>query len=200
MAKFLNERWNDIANLNGAQWMVVLLLAVGIGTGLFYFFNWFYSQRFKLQGDVIALQQQQLSLFAGQRNTPQLPPAVAAATPVLPSDWSLYLDQAIDFIDNQLSASGHRGQQALNRLSADVGWIHDAKLLELYVRVFERLPPEQRDQFRAEQQQWLHSRHEQSEAAVESHGGSLAPLEYNSRFTELTEQRFTQLEQKLNQT
>lgn len=180
--------------------MVVALLAIGIGTGLFYLFNWLYSQRFKLQGDVIALQQQQLSLYAGKADTPPLPPAAAIeATPILPPDWSPYLDQAIDFLNAELEAP-HRGQQGMNRISADLGFLYDAKLLELYVRIFERLAPDQRQQFRAEQQNWLETRNDQSQAAVESHGGTLAPLEYNSKFIELTQQRFNELEQKLNQT
>jgi len=56
MEKFLTDRWHDIISLNSAQWFVLLILAVAIGTGLFYLFNWLYSQRFTAAKDLMDLQ------------------------------------------------------------------------------------------------------------------------------------------------
>ena len=73
MMQFLNDHWNDILALNGAQWLLIAMLSVAVGTGLFSVFNWLYSQRFKAQSDVIDLQKQQLELYAGQRHAAELP-------------------------------------------------------------------------------------------------------------------------------
>jgi uncharacterized protein YecT (DUF1311 family) len=196
MGKFLTDRWNDIVSLNSAQWFVVLLLAVAIGTGLFYFFNWFYSQRFTAAKDLIDIQKRHLEVYAGKPPTLPTENVPPPANPILPPDWSPYLDQAIDFLDAELQ-DWKRGQQGANRMSADLGWIHDAKLLELYVRLYERLPHQQRDALRAEQAAWLTQRSERAKNAVESHGGSLAPLEYNIEFIEATKQRIAELETQL---
>lgn len=194
MGKFLTDRGNDITGLNNGQWVVLLLLALAIGTGLFYLFNWLYSQRFKAQSDLIDLQKRHLQVYAGK--PPTETPLQPAAQPVLPADWSPYLDQATDYLEDELNAWQH-GQQGANRTSADIGWLYDARLLELYVRLYERLPVAQREQLRAEQTEWLGQRATQSEAAVESHGGSLAPLEYNMKFIDVTKERIEQLETRL---
>jgi hypothetical protein len=196
MSKFLTDRWTDITALNSAQWFVIVVLAVAIGTGLFYLFNWLYSQRFRAAKDLIDIQKHHLEVYAG--NPPALPAdnTPPAANPILPADWSPYLDQAIDFIDAELEA-WKRGQHGANRMSADLGWIHDAKLVELYVRLYERLPHPQRDTLRNEQTQWLDQRRQRAEGAVESHGGTLAPLEYNSEFIEATKERIAEIEARL---
>ncbi len=196
MGKFLTDRWDDIVSLQAAQWFVVLLLAIAIGTGLFYLFNWLYSQRFSAAKDLIDIQKRRLELYAGEPPTLPTDHTPPAANPILPADWSPYLDQAIDFIDAELEA-WKRGQQGANRMSADLGWIHDAKLIELYVRLYERLPHDQRDAFRVEQTAWLTARRRRAEDAVESHGGTLAPLEYNLEFIEATKQRIDEVQTRL---
>ena len=197
MGEFLIDRWDDIVGLNGGQWLVLLLLALAIVTALFYFFNWLYSQRFNAQIDLIDLQKRHLEVYAGK---PPLGPTEGqlqpAAQPILPPDWSPYLIQAIDYLEQELEAWQH-GQQGANGTSADIGWLYDARLLELYVRLFERLPVAQRDQLRAEQTERLAQRVNQSETAVESHGGTLAPLEYNLKFIDVTKERIAQLEARL---
>jgi uncharacterized protein YecT (DUF1311 family) len=196
MGKFLIDRWNDIISLNGAQWFLLLILAVAIGTGLFYVFNWLYSQRFTAARDLIDIQKRHLEVYAGKPPATPTDDARPAANPILPSDWSPYIDQAIDFIDIELEA-WKGGQQGANRMSADLGSIQDAKLFELYVRLYERLPHQQRDTLRAEQKAWLVQRTKRAEDAVESHGGTLAPLEYNLEFIEATKERITELESRL---
>jgi uncharacterized protein YecT (DUF1311 family) len=196
MEKFLSDRWSDIVALNSAQWFVILSLSFAIGTGLFYLFSWLYSQRLTAAKELIDLQKHHLEVYAGK--PPTLPPenTPPVANPILPADWSPYLDQAIDFVDAELQ-EGKRGQQGANRMSADLGWMHDAKLIELYVRLYERIPLLQRDALRAEQTAWLKQRSKRSEDAVESHGGSLAPLEYNIEFIEATKERVVELETRL---
>ncbi len=196
MEKFLSDRWSDIAALNSAQWLVILSLAVAIGTGLFHLFNWLYSQRLSAAKELIDLQKHHLEVYAGKPPTLSTENTPPVANPILPAAWSPYLDQAIDFVDAELQ-EGKRGQQGANRMSADLGWMHDAKLLELYVRLYERTPLRQRDELRAEQTAWLQKRSKRSEDAVESHGGSLAPLESNTEFIEATKERVVELETRL---
>jgi uncharacterized protein YecT (DUF1311 family) len=197
MSQFLGDRWNDIAALNSAQWMIVVVLSVAIGTALFYLFNWLYSQRFKAQRDVIDLQKRQLELYAGQPGSPELPaPKDASATPILPDKWSPYLDQALDYLDQELTEWRH-GQQGANRLSADIGSVQDAKLLETYVRFYERLPTQKREELRKEQREWLSRRRQQAQAAIESHGGTLAPLEFNTKFIDLTKERIEEIQRRI---
>jgi uncharacterized protein YecT (DUF1311 family) len=197
MGKFLADRWHDIVGLNSGQWLVLLLLALAIGTGLFYVFNWLYSQRFKAQSDLIDIQKRHLEVYAGKPPTgPTETPLQPAAQPILPADWSPFLLQAIDYLEQELE-SGQHGQQGANRTSADIGWLYDAWLLELYIRLYERLPVAQREQLLLEQTEWLAQREARAEAAVESHGGSLAPLEYNMKFIDITKERIAQLEGRL---
>jgi hypothetical protein len=66
MVKFLTDRWNDIVSLNGAQWFVLLVLAVAIGTVLFYVFNWLYAQRFTAAKDLIDIQKHHLEIICGE--------------------------------------------------------------------------------------------------------------------------------------
>jgi uncharacterized protein YecT (DUF1311 family) len=200
MGQFLSDHWNDILALTSSQWLVIAILSVTVGTTLFYLFNWLYSQRFKAQSDVIGLQKLQLELYAGQHQSIALPaPKNKAATLILPNEWTPYLDQAVQYLEGELEAWQH-GQQGANRISADIGFIQDAKLLQIYVRLYERLAPDRRDEYRKEQQDWLGERQTRAETAVESHGGSLAPLEFNTEFIEVTAARIKELEGRLSKT
>ena len=179
MEKFLTDRWHDIISLNSAQWFVLLILAVAIGTGLFYLFNWLYSQRFTAAKDLMDLQKRYIESYAGK-------------PPLLPN-----LDQAIDFIDTELQV-WKRGQKGANRISAALGSVHDAKLLEVHARLYEHLEDQQqRDNLVAEQATWLAQRTKRAEGAVESRGGTLAPLEYNIEFIKATKERISELETRL---
>src|SRR5437763_7560018 len=61
----------------------------------------------------------------------------AGKPPLLPN-----LDQAIDFIDTELQV-WKRGQKGANRISAALGSVHDAKLLEVHARLYEHLQDQQ---------------------------------------------------------
>jgi uncharacterized protein YecT (DUF1311 family) len=200
MSQFLSDRWNDILALNSPQWLVIAVLSVTIGTALFYLFNWLYSQRFKAQSDLIGLQKLQLELYAGQHQRIELPaPKDKTATLILPNEWTPYLDQAVQYLQGELEAWQH-GQQGANRISADLGFIQDAKLFQNYVRLYERHALHRREELRKEQQDWLGERQTRAKAAVQSHGGSLAPLEFNNEFIEVTAARIKELEARLSTT
>jgi hypothetical protein len=170
MGQFLSDRWNDILALNSAQWLVIAILSATVGTTLFYLFNWLYSQRFQAQSDVIGLQKLRLELYAGQHQSAALPaPKNEAATIILPNEWAPFLDQAASYLEGELNAWQH-GQQGANRISADLGFVQDARLFQIYVRLYERLSPDRREEFRKEQQDWLGERRTRAETAVESHG------------------------------
>ena len=156
-----------------------------------------YSQRFESQSDIIDLQKRKLELYAGQFNAVELPaPKDKNVILVLPDRWTPYVDQAVQYLEEELR-EWQRGQQSANRISADIGMVQDAKLLQTYVRLYERLPSPKREELRKEQQEWLDQRHKEAEAAVESHGGSLAPLEFNMKFIEASAARIKELEGRL---
>jgi uncharacterized protein YecT (DUF1311 family) len=76
--------------------------------------------------------------------------------------------------------------------------VQDAKLMKFYVRLYNHLPDqEQRDNLCAEQTAWLARRTKRAEGAIESHGGTLAPYEYNREFIKATEERLSELETRL---
>ena len=145
----------------------------------FYLFNWLYSQRLTKAKEIIDLQNRYLEVYAGK------PPL------------SLNLDQAIDFIETELQAWKH-GQKGANRGSAALVSVYNAKLLEVYARLYEHLQDQQqRDNLLAEQTAWLAQRTNRAEDAVESRGGTLAPLEYNKESIEATKERISELETRL---
>jgi len=135
-----------------------------------------------------------LKLYAGSE--PEPGETSADASLILPLDWDPYLEQAAEYIEGDLEA-WEGGQQGANRNSADIGSILDGKLFQVYVRVYQGLPPEERMSFRDEQSGWMQKRYKGSSDAVESHGGSLAPLEFNLAFIEFTKERIKELESRL---
>jgi uncharacterized protein YecT (DUF1311 family) len=138
-----------------------------MGTGLFYLFNWLYSQRFQAQSEVIALQTQRAELREG-----------------------------IDVRKQQLN-SWEGGQQGANWVSADLASLHDALLDELYTRLHKLVPAGQRVQLETQQKEWLALRSSRAHAAALSEGGSLGPLIYNIEFTEATKKRIAALQAEL---
>lgn len=135
-----------------------------------------------------------LKLYAGTEPAPG--ESLADASLILPLDWDPYLEQAAEYIKGDLEA-WEGGQQGANRNSADIGSILDGKLFQVYVRVYQGLPPEERISFRDEQSEWMQKRYKESSDAVESHGGTLAPLEFNLTFIEFTKKRIKELESRL---
>jgi len=74
--------------------------------------------------------------------------------------------------------------------------VSDAQLFISYIQLMQRLDQQQRADLFKEQQAWLEARIQQASAAIISKGGSLAPLEYNDAFIEITEARLKDLQQR----
>lgn len=90
-------------------------------------------------------------------------------------------------------------QQSLSQASQLLADAADAQLFIVYVQLIQRLDQPGRTALFNEQQTWLATRAQQATKAVISQGGSLAPLEYNNAFIEITEERSRQLNERLNQ-
>ncbi len=73
----------------------------------------------------------------------------------------------------------------------------DAQLFVAYIRLYEKLSAKERAKLVEEQAQWLKKRPKAAEAAVESKGGSLAPLEANNAELTYTERRLVELRARL---
>ena len=85
----------------------------------------------------------------------------------------------------------------MNRLSRRIADLKDAQLFTVYVRLAEYLGAADREALRQEQEAWLVARGKYAEDHIESHGGSLAPLEANSAEMEFTEKRISELTKRL---
>ena len=125
--------------------------------------------------------------------------APAASEPVIPPHWQPSLTEVEMAFKTELESKKGAGlaQQQLNELTARLSEVYDAELFIVYMQLFAKLGPEGRRQLFAEQQQWLRKRAAQADAQVQSKGGSLATLEYNGAFNELTNKRIAELRQRL---
>ena len=178
MEEFLTDRWHDIISLNSAQWFVLLDSRRRGRDWAFYLFNWLYSQRLTKAKEIIDLQNRYLEVYAGK------PPL------------SLNLDQAIDFIETELQAWKH-GQKGAKRGSAALVSVYNAKLLEVYSRLYEHLQDQQqRDNLLADKRLGLHSGPTELRTPL-SLVVTLAPLEYNKESIEATKERISELETRL---
>lgn len=188
MDDIIKELWVALKALNGPQWIVLLTLATLLGIALFLVFRWLYQARLEAQGSLIDLKDKTIehykSIHAERVETRSL-------SAVLPNAWEPFLAQPY----RQLEELFEKGppQQTMNYTSANMGFILDAELYIHYLRCVHELPSPRAETFRQEQQQWLTERKKFCESSVESHGGSLAPLEYNMAFIEKTRERIVEL-------
>jgi uncharacterized protein YecT (DUF1311 family) len=171
MAKFLTDRWNDIVGLNGTQWLILIGLSAMVGTGLFYLFNWLYSQRFQAQRELIEIQTRRLQINAE-------------------------IHEGIDDHTQQLK-NWEGGQQGANSISADLAKLYDAWLSVTYTRLHDLVPAERRKRLETQHSGWLERRTSEAREAAVSERGSLAPLQYNVEFIETTKKRIAELEIEL---
>jgi uncharacterized protein YecT (DUF1311 family) len=115
-----------------------------------------------------------------------------AAFQIIQEDWAPQLDYAVEFLYDALE-EGHVTQAKMNHVSANVAEITDAQLFVVYTRLFQKLSPaDQLDLYR-EQENWRIKRRAYAESRVESHGGSMAPLEHGEAFSEFTKSRINEL-------
>lgn len=119
-----------------------------------------------------------------------------ASLQIIQEDWAPYLDSAADYLYATLD-KGHVTQSRMNRVFGNVAEIADAQLFIVYTRLFQTLSPADQVDLYRDQQAWRTRRIAYAESQVESHGGSLAPLEYSGAFTEITKQRIEELSKRI---
>ncbi|HEY0789464.1 MAG TPA: HNH endonuclease [Chthoniobacterales bacterium] len=100
-----------------------------------------------------------------------------------PHFWSI-----IDHFMREISEDRVK-QSGVNWMSASVCELLDTQLYILTLRALAKAPLPLRSRLLREHLEWCETRLLESHAAVESHGGSLAKWEFNSKFNQLTEER-----------
>jgi uncharacterized protein YecT (DUF1311 family) len=130
---------------------------------------------------------------AQQEHTEQTPRIL------LPMEWKPSLEQVQEEMEEGITAQPHQSQQALNRASQNLADLVDARLFITYVLLQQKLDEKGRKALFAEQKAWLTQRAASARAAIVSKGGSLAPLEYASAFSDITRKRLAELEARLVQ-
>lgn len=118
---------------------------------------------------------------------------------LVPETWKPALEQVSGYLEESAKADARASQQTLNQNSQNLSDIRDAQLFIVYIQLMQTLDTQEQARLFAEQKHWLGQRAEYAEAAVISRGGSLAPLEYNSAFKKITEERLTELKKRLQQ-
>ncbi|MFN2475691.1 MAG: lysozyme inhibitor LprI family protein [Chthoniobacterales bacterium] len=121
--------------------------------------------------------------------------AAEPSAPILPEDWLPALTPSINSALGQLKKA--ETQSEMNARSREVADMTDAQLFIAYVRLYERLGASERKKLQAEQTRWLKQRAKAAREAVESKGGSLAPLEANNAEVTFTEKRLAELRVRL---
>jgi uncharacterized protein YecT (DUF1311 family) len=108
-------------------------------------------------------------------------------------DFSWDLERVADDVEALISDGTVWAQQHMNRMEANVCSVLDAQMHFLYLKALRQLPPQQKLTFIVRHEAWKSERCAHSEASVESHGGSLAPLEYAMAYAEATRRRIAHL-------
>lgn len=114
---------------------------------------------------------------------------------IIPEGWLPALSPSIRSALEDLKEAD--SQVEMNRLSREVAEMTDAQLFIAYVRLYEHLGPKGRAGLATEQTKWLKMRAKAAKDAVESEGGSLAPLEANNAEVTMSEKRLAELRARL---
>ncbi len=122
--------------------------------------------------------------------------AVADAEDPFPKDWKPNLDLVARSIERDLEQSA--GQQEMNLLSGLLAEVKDAELAIVYLRLYSSLGEKGRRRLKAEQTKWIRKRDKAMEdlGPHDSSRGSIAPLEDNQLFVDLTEKRIKELRRR----
>ena len=96
----------------------------------------------------------------------------------------------------QLEGFNH-DQMTLTILTTQEAILSDARLFQVYVRLWERLDVDGRNRLLEEQQQWLEQRPQMARARNEYPEGSISPMSLNVAYTEITRERQAELEERL---
>jgi uncharacterized protein YecT (DUF1311 family) len=128
-------------------------------------------------------------------------PASMAAGPevnggrIFPPQWQPEFSAAIDDLETALHDAN--GQGEMNRLSRQIADLRDAELFVLYITLYEKSDAKARAALFREQAAWLKQREKHAAGAVESEGGSLAPLEANVAEAAFTNERIQTLRKRI---
>jgi uncharacterized protein YecT (DUF1311 family) len=112
---------------------------------------------------------------------------------MLRSELQPNIEPILDYLLIDLQHA-YGGQQGMNRLSHYITELLDTKLHHLLLQSLAKAAPVDRTSILRGHLEWTERRKTDSQAAVESHGGSLAPLEYHLAYKIITEQRIQLLQ------
>lgn len=121
----------------------------------------------------------------------------ASGEEILPKYWITpdQLEQAERPIQAQLDTG-----EAMGPTAWDMAALKDARLLLIYLTIYEKLPDNSsRTKFKSEQQVWLEQRKKAIEALADPDGGSMVALDQASKHMELTDMRIAFLQKQLEQ-
>jgi uncharacterized protein YecT (DUF1311 family) len=184
MNDVITELWAALKALNGPQWVVLLALAFFFSFGLFLLFRWLYGARLEAQGSLIDLKDKTIEHYKSihaERSKPR------PLSEIVPDAWEPYLEQPYQQLEELLEQTVQ--QQTMNYTSANLGFVRDAELYILYLKIFHSLSPDRAETFKHDQERWLKERKIFCESSAKSHGGTLAPLEYGMAFIQRTNER-----------
>ena len=114
---------------------------------------------------------------------------------ILPKGWLTpdQLEQAERPIQEQLDTG-----KAMGPTAWDMASLKDARLLLIYLTVYERLPDNaSRLKLKSEQEAWLEQRKKAVRALADPTGGSMATLDQASKHMDLTDKRIENLSKRL---
>ena len=132
---------------------------------------------------------------------PLIAGASLAAAVDIPKRWAPDID--VEYIDQivTLGLTGKDGRQSaysMRQYGSIMASVWDAKLLETYISLSQKLSPREADLLKQDQEKWLQRRQAESEEAGASEkGGSAERVLYAERFVEMTKARVEKLEKRL---
>ena len=116
---------------------------------------------------------------------------------ILPKDWLTadQLKQAERPIQEQLDTG-----KAMGPTAWDMASLKDARLLLIYLTIYEQLPDNaSRIKLKSEQESWLEQRKKAVRALSDPNGGSMVTLDQASKHMEFTDKRIETLSKRLEQ-
>lgn len=190
MDSVILELWAALKTLNGS--VVLLALALFLGFGLFLLFRWLYGARLEAQGSLIDLKDKTIEHYKSIHAEHSKPRSLSE---IIPEAWEPFLEQPYQQLEEFLEQAMQ--QQTVNYTSANMGFVRDAELYFLYLKIFHSLSSDSAEAFKRDQKRWLEERRKFCELSVQSHGGTLAPLEYGMTFIQRTNERIHELRKRI---
>lgn len=149
--------------------------------------------KYEAEFTVSALKQMREAHEEGVGGDFAVPDIVAADAQFLAisDEWVPDVSRALETISELLREA--YVQPEMNRISSEVADLHDANMFIQVVLTANVLPAVERTALLEEQESWYIDRSRYAESKIESHGGSLAPVEYNLAYIEYTVNRIESL-------